>query len=696
VVAKKGRSESVERPEGSGVPVSSGVAPASERHGPWSGLNGAAASAIGMGLVLQGSPREARAESPGEGVLAEGESESLHEAGFDANGQASQETEKAALSDALPGEISDEFAEVSEEDDAAENDAEMGADSLALGSVAAAGRTVEIDDAGASAASVAEMLSEDASGEKVFSAAVEADQASVYLGVETGGEDGGNGAIVDPDPGDLVPPSDAGVVDSLLGVLVGEDGLLGSEGVVADLLDSILGDGGILDLGVLEGLLGEDGYLGGVINVVLGDEGLVADILGEDGVVGDLLEALVGEGGVLDGLLSPVFGGEVVRDLLGEDGVIADIVGELFGEDGLVGDVLDPILGEDGLVGGVLDPILGEDGLVGGVLDPILGEDGLVGDVLDPILGEDGLVDDVLDPILGEDGLVDDVLDPILGEDGLLSGVLDPILGEDGLVGGLLGSLLGGGDDGVADDVLDPVLGDGGVVDDVLDPVLGEDGVVGGVLGSLLGGRAEGDQVDERAAPEFDGEDLDGLDETEPSGLSASDGTADDGGFLAGLLGPGDSLGELDGTENGILDGLALDATDEVLTGLLGDDDTFGVDVPETETDGFDDLFAGLFGETSLAGSLVGQGLVGGAGDTIADGEVDDLLNEILGPSSTDVTAGEEIFEALLGDGAGDGEEAAAGGLFVDAGALGESVFGGLETDTGLLDGLFSEDDAEV
>lgn len=69
MVAKKGKHESVERVGENGTPSFSVSVPESYRQGPLSSLNGAAASAIGMGLVLQSGRAEARTTESGEAVV---------------------------------------------------------------------------------------------------------------------------------------------------------------------------------------------------------------------------------------------------------------------------------------------------------------------------------------------------------------------------------------------------------------------------------------------------------------------------------------------------------------------------------------------------------------------------------------------------------------------------------------------------
>lgn len=373
------------------------------------------------------------------------------------------------------------------------------------------------------------------------------------------------------------------------------------------------------------------------------DEGLPGSVfepvLGDDGIVDNLLDVLVGEGGVLDGLL---------------------------GEDGLLDDVLDTLVGEDGILDlSVLEGLLGEDGYLGGAINVILGDEGLVAD----IVGEDGVVGDLLEALVEDDGVLDSLLSPVLG-----GGVVDDLLGEDGIVPGLIGDLFGG--DGLVDEVVGniPVVGDLLGSGGLLGVVFGENGALGGVLGF------GGDDEDSAASDEA----------VEPS---------EDDGFLDDLLGLGETAegaaDEAAGIVTDLFEGLSLDGVGDVMTDLLGDEDIFGVDVPETATDGFDDLYAGLVGETSLVGTLAGEGLIGETADLLADGEVDALLNEILGPSSSDVTGGEGVFDALFGE-ADESGETQVGGLLAETGGLVDGIVNALDSDASLLDGLLSTQDDSV
>lgn len=448
-------------------------------------------------------------------------------------------------------------------------------------------------------------------------------------------------------------------------------------GVVAPILEPVLGDGGIVD-SLLDPLLGDGGLVDNLLDPILGDGGLVDSlldpILGDGGVVDNLLDPLLGEDGLIGGLLETVTGG-LLDPVLGQDGLLG----------GITGAVTDPLLGEDGLVGGLLDPVTGTDGIVSGVLDPLLGQGGVVTDLVEtltdgalaPVLGEDGVLGSVLDPLLGEGGALSGALDPLLGEDGVVETVLDPLLGEGSAVGNLVAPILG--EDGALGGVLAPVVGEGGLVDTLLGPVLDNLGPVGGLVNGLLGGIFGASDAAAVAEP-----------------------AAADDGFVESLLGAAtiasgaESYGDL-------ADVLSV-GTDPVLDGLLSDDplsdlDIFGV----LPTD--DGLLADMAG-LGLTGALGGDALLDPAApglEALPDPDVDSLLNEILDSGERAVAGVSDPLSALLdltpdvadtGAMFGDGLESAVDGALntllsdlpseVDllAGTLGE---GGLLGGLGLL-----------
>ncbi|BBP46802.1 hypothetical protein THMIRHAS_21750 [Thiosulfatimonas sediminis] len=182
--------------------------------------------------------------------------------------------------------------------------------------------------------------------------------------------------------GGLLPSllAPTGLVGGLVGTVLGiADGLpivgdLLSGGSNSGLLGGVLGDSGLLG-----GLLGGNGLLGGV----LGSDGLLGGLLGETGVVGSVLNTLIGEQGVVTGLVGTVTGLldglPIVGDLLGGNESGGLLGGLLGGSDN--GGLLGGLLGDNGLLGGLLGGgesggILDLNGLLGGengLLDGLLG-----------------------------------------------------------------------------------------------------------------------------------------------------------------------------------------------------------------------------------------------------------------------------------------------------------------------------------
>jgi hypothetical protein len=539
LVTKRETESKTERSKESAVAPFSVESVEAERLNTKSGLNGVSASAIGMGLALQSGLTGSLAAFAQDADVSDSPD-------ADTSGVPNGVSEGAAsanLQDTLPDVAN---GDISEDDDVSLEDIE----GEASGAVAAAGRTSDISNAGAAAAAAEDRLSDalETDNESLLN---EQTSTTVVDLLDESDADGVLGTVLDPILGD------DGLVDNLLDTLLGEGGildtLLGDDSLVDTLLDTLIGEDGLLDLEALEVVLGPDGLLGGAISELLGDESLVASILGDEGVVDDLVEALTGTGGVLDNILGPVLGDDVVGNIIGEDSIVSGLVGNLLGDGGLV--------------------------------------DELVGDI----------------PVVGD----------LLDEDGLLGNVI----GEDSALGGLLG--LGGSDE-----------------------------------------------------------------ET-----GSSEGDSEEGDYLDALLGLDNPAGDLVDTVSGVLDDISLDGAGDVMAGLLGDEDVFDVDVPDAVTGGFDDLFAGLVGEDSLVGSLVDEGLLAGGSDALPDGEVDTLLNEILGPSSSDVLAGGDALSALL-DEAGDSDTSGVGGLLADsAGGLVDDVSDAFDAGASLLDGLMDDQD---
>lgn len=150
-----------------------------------------------------------------------------------------------------------------------------------------------------------------------------------------------------------------GALDDLLGPILGDGGLLGSD--LGTALDDILGGGldGLLDLdnnGILDDLLGQ-GLQDGVLNDLL--DGLISDLLGGDDESGD--ENVPGVEGLVDDVVDAITGGEDDETVV--DRVLDLILGEdrntdvdAGGEEGEEGDDSEE---DDDLLGGLLDNLLG-------------------------------------------------------------------------------------------------------------------------------------------------------------------------------------------------------------------------------------------------------------------------------------------------------------------------------------------------
>ncbi len=373
--------------------------------------------------------------------------------------------------------------------------------------------------------------------------------------------------------------------------------------------------------------------------------------------------------------------------------------------------------------------MLGEDGLLGGTLDPVLGEDGVVADVVDTV---SDTVSDVLAPVLGEDGLVGGLFGGILG------GVLDPVPDEDSVVDDVVETVsdphlstldnnsgLGDAIDTVANTFApvpdDGNLGDGVFADGVtptgiLDSVLAEDGVVSGLVESVssnplnsLNDQAETEIQDNNVEP-ISSDDSDALTELAGNAETPLESVVEqdlldqegDDGFLETLIG---GLG-VDDMAAGDLpaDSLLELPQSDLLEGLLGQDDVFGIDVTGVDANA-DDLFAGLGGTEGLSGALVDQGLLNtpvSANDPDADGEIDGLLNDILAGGVEDVLGASNTFNELIANEEGDGGEGAAlettdGEGLLDGSAVEEALntLFGQNDDQGnsLVSGLFGNSD---
>ncbi len=477
LVTKRETESKTERSKESATAPFSVESVGAERLNTKSGLNGVSASAIGMGLALQSGLTGSLAAFAQDAEVSDSPDADTSGA---PNG-ISEGTASANLQDTLPDVTN---GDISEDDDVSLEDI-VGE---ASGAVAAAGRTSDISNAGAAAAA-AEVLLSDATETDNENLLSEQASATVVDLLDESDADGVLGTVLDPILGD------DGLVDNLLDTLLGEGGildtLLGDDSLVDSLLDTLIGEDGLLDLEALEVVLGPDGLLGGAISELLGDESLVASILGDEGVVDDLVEALTGTGGVLDNILGPVLGDDVVGNIIGEDSIVSGLVGNLLGDGGLVdelvGDipVVGDLLDEDGLLGNVI----GEDSALGGLLglggsDEETGsseDDSEEGDYLDALLGLDNPAGDLGDTVSGvlDDISLDgagDVMAGLLGDedvfdvdvpDAASSGFDDlfaGLVGEDSLVGSLVdeGLLAGGSDalpDGEVDALLSEILG---------------------------------------------------------------------------------------------------------------------------------------------------------------------------------------------------------------------------------------------
>ena len=547
--AKKSQNETVERQELANVlPLSMHMAEP-DRLSSKSGLSGVAASAIGMGLALQGGVANRLWASSAEDVAVEPTDES------------SEPTQAPVTHDDVNGEdVTAENAVIDSpatliEDDAVE-DLGVEPEFSPSAAVAAAGRTAGIANAGTAADAVTQMLSQD-----------DAKDDAALLGGEEGGSQtidfiGSNteglvGSVLDPVLGE------DGLIDDLLDALFGEggllDGLLGDEGLIDDLLDGLIGEGGVLDLEVFESLLD------GVVEIVLGEDGLLSDLIGEDGLLGDLLDPLLGDGGLLDGLLDPILGVGVVDDLLGEDGLVSGVVDDLLGEGGLVEEIVGdiPVVGD--LVGsdGLLGDVLGDGGLLGGLL-------GLGGAHVENLSAPTAVpVEEYAAP---DEGYIESLMDfdvPLGEASDTVSELIEGL--SSGNVDDLMSNLLGEAD------VLgfDVAQGDVGGFDDLFAGLAAEDSLTGsfvdqGLLGGVADAVSDGD-VDSLLSeilgpPSSDvlagGDAFDVL--LEGEGQDLLSGVADVGGLLGDSDGVFGGISDVVNSDTPLLDDLFFDQNDQV------------------------------------------------------------------------------------------------------------------------------------
>jgi hypothetical protein len=254
-----------------------------------------------------------------------------------------------------------------------------------------------------------------------------------------------------------------------------------------------------------------------------------------------------------------------------------------------------------------------------------------------------------------------------------------------------------------------------GTVDDVVDDV---SGVVSGLVGGFFGrGARSASDTSATVVATNDAEAADEVAGTVDLGDSSdsADGLATDVGDVVDsiVLASTDAVADFGG-DDGFLDtllsgdgveALLNSAPDEIFEGLLGGEDTFGLDVVPGVSD--DDLSAGLSGGASLTGSLADQSLLDLSDQTETadvDDEVDGLLNDILAGGVDDILGQASEFTSLLGGDADSGDDASISGepiadLFEDSvveGALGVLFSSDASSDGGLLAGLgdgFSSDE---
>lgn len=211
-----------------------------------------------------------------------------------------------------------------------------------------------------------------------------------------------------------------------------------------------------------------------------------------------------------------------------------------------------------------------------------------------------------------------------------------------------------------------------------------------GSTGSLLSSAEEASSLQnmaQKAGTDGDDEAGGAVEGTNLSSAPVESDLGGDDGFL-------DSLLSADG-----VDALLDSAPDDLFEGLLGGEDTFGLDVVHPPLASDDDLSAGLSGDANLSGSLADQMLLepSGQNDTAgADEETDGLLNDILAGGVDDILGQESGFDSLLGESSAVEDDAPASEgptatLFEDSvveGALGVLFGHAPSSDGGLLGDL--------
>ena len=418
---------------------------------------------------------------------------------------------------------------------------------------------------------------------------------------------------------------------------------------------------------------------------------------------------------------------EAIEEVASEDDAVSDVVDvvpevvdtvtEVVDDVvDVVTDLTDGLLGEDGAVSDVVDVVPEVVDTVTEVVDDVVD---VVTDLTDGLLGENGAVSDVVDVVPEVVDTVTEVVDTLAETVGGLTDTVGSSVDVVGDVvdelGGLVSGLFGGGD-GAADDTVETVSDVAeGATDAVGDLTGAVIDIAGGLLRFAKGSDSSGQPIasaaDQAALGEIAGSAAPANQESEEQADAGESPTSEDSLGSSQETALEDSvevavnLGDASAEDDGFLDTLlgadGVDALlgpviDPVFEGLLGGEDTFGVDVaPQLESLG-DDISAGLSDVSSLTGSLANSALFeptelgGGPEDDV---ETDSLLNEILAGGVDDILGIESEFENLLSDDS-EPDEAVVEGT-VDAaveGAL-DVLFSPAEGT--LLDDLFGGSDSD-
>lgn len=250
------------------------------------------------------------------------------------------------------------------------------------------------------------------------------------------------------------------------------------------------------------------------------------------------------------------------------------------------------------------------------------------------------------------------------------------------------GGVLVGGDDTIHGTALDDRIygetqSNSGLIsggDDLLFGYGGDDTIRGDSGDDTLSGGAGADDLDGGA--DFDVADYSGAGSAVAAALNTG----------AGTLGEanGDTLSNIEGLiGSNFNDGLAGDANDNFLNGLLGNDEMVGRDGDDTliGDEGNDTLFGGA-NEDELQGNLGNDFLSGGSDNDILEGGAgqDSLFGGanndfISGGSSADEIFGSKGVDTLFGDGGNDLISGAADNDVIDGGAGNDTIVGGRQND---------------